>query len=249
MRKQITALYKLFNGEPLARFELMKKISNLIFPAYQFKWPQMEWWNNREFNHYLEKFHEKNGMNSDRHWMLDQLLRLTYNVPGDTSECGVYLGASSYLICKFNAKLKDCSRQHFIFDSFEGLSKPGGNDGSHWSVSDLSAPEESVRKALEEFAHTTYLKGWIPSRFAEVEDKSFSFVHIDVDLYEPTRDSMAFFYPRTNPGGIILCDDYGFTTCPGATSAVDEFLRNKPEKMISLCSGGGFMIKGCSTQG
>jgi len=38
-------------------------------------------------------------------------------------------------------------------------------------------------------------------------DKTFLFVHVDVDLYEPTRDSIAFFYPRMNLGAVSLCDD------------------------------------------
>ena len=74
-------------------------------------------------------------------------------------------------------------------------------------------------------------------------------VHVDVDLYEPTLASLAFFYPRMNPGGVMVCDDYGFTTCPGATKAVDEFLHDKPEKMIALPNGGGFFIAGVSTAG
>jgi hypothetical protein len=49
------------------------------------------------------------------------------------------------------------------------------------------------------------------------------------------------------PGGIIVCDDYWFTTCPGATKAVDEFLADKPEKMLPLAQGGGFLIKGQAT--
>ena len=114
-----------------------------------------------------------------------------------------------------------------------------------WPKSSL----EEVTLALAPFPNTVLLPGWIPERFAEVRDKTFCFVHIDVDLYQPTKDSIAFFYPRMQPGGIILCDDYGFTTCPGATKAVDEYLGGKLEKMISLCSGGGFMIKGCMTQG
>ena len=79
-------------------------------------------------------------------------------------------------------------------------------------------------------------------------DRAFSFVHVDVDLYEPTRDSFAFFYERLSPGGILLCDDYGCTTCPGATKAADEFLADRPEKMISLDSGGGFFIRGLPVQ-
>ncbi|KAJ8134476.1 hypothetical protein OY671_012311, partial [Metschnikowia pulcherrima] len=90
-------------------------------------------------------------------------------------------------------------------------------------------------------------KGWIPERFDDVKEKHFAFVHIDVDSYQPTSDSMNFFYQRMNPGGIIVCDDYGFTTCPGATRAVNETLRDKPEKMIASPDGGGFLIKGIST--
>ena len=43
---------------------------------------------------------------------------------------------------------------------------------------------------------------------------------------------------------IGLCDDYGGTTCPEATEVIDGFLAGKPEKMISLDAGGGFLIKG-----
>jgi hypothetical protein len=52
-----------------------------------------------------------------------------------------------------------------------------------------------------------------------------------------------------NKGGLILCDDYGFTSCPGATKAINEFLQDKKEKMISLSGGGGFFIKGTETSG
>ena len=88
------------------------------------------------------------------------------------------------------------------------------------------------------------MKGWIPSRFDEVSHRRFAFVHIDVDLYEPTRDSIAFFYSRLSEGGILLIDDYGFSTCPGATRAVDE--AGLSHTMIALSDGGGFLIKGLS---
>ena len=46
-----------------------------------------------------------------------------------------------------------------------------------------------------------------------------------------------------NKGGIILCDDYGFSTCPGAKQAVDEFLAGKPEKIIWLSGSSAFIVK------
>ncbi len=57
-------------------------------------------------------------------------------------------------------------------------------------------------------------------------------------------DSIEFFYERLSQGGILICDDYGFSTCPGATQAIDEFLEDKLEKMIMLPDCGGFIIKG-----
>ena len=77
--------------------------------------------------------------------------------------------------------------------------------------------------------------------------KQFSFVHVDVDLEQPTRDSIEFFYDRLTIGAIFLCDDYACTTCPGATAVIDEYLKAKPEKMIRLPGGGGFFIKGTKT--
>jgi len=230
----------------LARFELLRRLARLLLPQYRFKWPQMEWWDADWFNAYLDRFGERRGMNTDRRWMVYQLMRLVQAVPGDTAECGVYRGAGSYLICRMN-QAAQAPRRHLIFDSFEGLSRPLAEDGSHWVEGDLACGLEDVRRNLGEFDQVQYLKGWIPSRFEEVADRRFSFVHIDVDIYEPTRDSVKFFYPRMNPGGVIVCDDYGFTTCPGATRACDEFLADKPEKMVALCSGGGFLVKGTTT--
>ena len=87
------------------------------------------------------------------------------------------------------------------------------------------------------------MRGLIPSRFPELDERSFSFVHIDVDLYQPTFDSIAFFYPRMIQGGLILCDDYGFTSCPGAKKAIDEFMADKPECVVQLPTGQALILK------
>ena len=38
----------------------------------------------------------------------------------------------------------------------------------------------------------------IPKRFNEVKDNKFSFVHIDLDLYEPTKESLNFFGEKSS---------------------------------------------------
>lgn len=229
------------------RFKLLVKLGSLIFKQYPFKWSQLDWLRDTSFNRYLAKFGEENSLNKERRWMVRQLLRLVDAVPGDTAECGVFEGAGSYLICQANAESPTFKRSHHIFDSFEGLSAPHPTDGAYWKQGDMSRNEDIVRQNLGEFSEYEFHKGWIPDRFVDVAEKHFAFVHIDVDLYQPTFDSLKFFYSRMSPGGIILCDDYGFTTCPGATKAVNELLADKPENMVALPGGGGFLIKGTST--
>ncbi len=242
----LTALI-LHPDDEVVGFDVLRKTGRAVFPRYRFKWPQMDWWQEAPFNEYLKRFDELDGLNTDRRWMMYQLIRLVDAIPGDTAECGVFQGAGSYLVCRILQARPIPERKHFIFDSFEGISTPSANDGRYWSEGDLSADLDTVQDNLSEFENISFHKGWIPERFPDVEDRTFSFVHIDVDLFEPTRDSLTFFYPRMNDGGIILCDDYGSSFCPGATRAIDEYLGDKPEKMISLSGGGGFLIKGCAT--
>ena len=229
------------------RLYLLRLAGKLLVSSYRFKWPQLDWWKDRQFTSYLDRFGELSGLNTDRKWMLHQLLRLVADVPGDTAECGVFRGATSYLICCANKQARAGAKIHHLFDSFEGLSQPEPIDGKHWNEGDLKCDIQSVRAALADFEKLEFHQGWIPERFDDVKDKRFSFVHIDVDLAQPTRDSLAFFYPRMETGGIIVCDDYGISTCAGATRAVDQFLKDKPEKMLALPDGGGFFIAGRST--
>ena len=224
-----------------------------LCPEYHFKWPQLAWPYSKAITDLCKVYpQEWTGFNLDRRHNLLQMLRLIQDVPGDTAECGVFEGVSSFLIHRY-APPHDAPRIHHMFDSFQGLSAPGDDDdGQHFTKYALACAEGQVRENLAralqgDLSHVRFYKGWIPSRFAEVSDTVFALVHIDVDLYAPTRDSIAFFYPRISPGGIIICDDYGFTTCPGATKAIDAYLADKPEKMLLFASGGGFLIKGQAT--
>lgn len=233
------------SGSRDRRLEALRAGAHRLVPDYRLTWPQLDWWKNADFNAYLDRVGERDGFNTNRKWMLWQLLRLIAGVKGDTAECGVYEGASSWLIC---AATQGSGRTHHLFDSFEGLSEPDPSDGSFWKRGNLAASEELVARKLKPFIdRLEFHKGWIPDRFSAVKDKVFAFVHVDVDLAAPTRDSVEFFYSRLAAGGILLCDDYGFDTCPGASAEIDDFLRDKPEKMIPLDGGGGFFIKGTLT--
>ena len=181
-----------------------------------------------------------------RHYLLYQMVERALRNEGDFAECGCWKGQSSYLIASI-LKEHDFEGQFHIFDSFEGgLSQLSEEDrnGRREITEVFPSTLEEVSANLKEFDFVTLYEGWIPQRFSEVDGKSFAFVHLDVDLYQPYLDSLKFFYPRLVDGGVICFDDYGFTQFPGAKSAVDEYLRDEhPRLFLEIPTGGALLIK------
>ncbi|MCP5182116.1 MAG: class I SAM-dependent methyltransferase [Pseudomonadales bacterium] len=181
------------------------------------------------------------GVPADRCAFLHAVGRIAREraLDGDTAECGVRYGKSTFFLL---SALASPDKPHHIFDSFEGLSAIGARDRpagetKRWQAGDIAVGEDVTRGNLAAFSNCVFHKGWIPERFPDVADRRFALVHIDVDLYQPTRDALEFFYPRMVPGGMILCDDYGFASCPGATQAFDDFFADKPEFILPIPTG------------
>ncbi len=60
-----------------------------------------------------------------------------------------------------------------------------------------------------------------------------SFLHLDMDVFEPTKFALDFFYNKISKNGIILIDDY--EQVKGATKATQKFLNeNKKLKLEKL---------------
>lgn len=182
------------------------------------------------------------------------VLTLDRNIgKGDVAECGVWQGHSAHMVASI-LKKRGFTNKFFIFDSFQGLSEitpldvnelfPLSEKQIEEQRSLLACSEDVVRSNLSEFDFMEYYAGWIPSRFDEVEDRKFILVHLDVDLYQPFRDSLMFFYPRLVEGGVIVFDDYGLTQFPGAKTAVDEAVEEfHPTLFYKIPTGGAFLIK------
>lgn len=190
-----------------------------------------------------------NRLRRERHHTLYHLLRRVDVLSADVAECGCFRGLSAYQIAS-SLKTRRFNGIFYIFDSFEGLSEYTHEDFSNGNAQGcadrrkhFACDENIVRVNLKEFAFISYMKGWIPARFSEVAQRKFSFVHIDVDLYNPIKESLEFFYPRMVSGGIIAFDDYGCLAFPGAKKAVDEFISDKSDFFLPLPSGEAFLIK------
>lgn len=188
----------------------------------------------------------------DRRFTLASLMKSVRGLRGSTAECGVFKGVGSAIICRALSDTYAGNEQHFAFDSFEGLPEPrevdrDANRKLHWKEGDLAVPESIAKSLLGEFPFCQIVKGWLPQSLSIAQGHCFRFVHIDVDLGQPTLDVLDFFYDRIVPGGMILFDDYGFISCPGARTAVDQFFANRPEPVLETTAGQAIVVKADSS--
>jgi hypothetical protein len=211
------------------------------------------WWRQRSWMEPYKEHLQPDGRAGTRilarRFMLIELAKSVANLRGSTAECGVARGTGSALICE---TLKDTYKPdefHFAFDSFAGVSEPTSADVTaagtcNWYKGKLSHDFESVQNRLGKFPFCRVVRGWIPQCFQVLHDSQpFRFVHIDVDLYEPTLASLNALYPRLVPGGVIVFDDHGFRNCPGARKAAEEFFAEKNDSIVELTTSQAFVIK------
>ncbi|EPA05240.1 TylF/MycF/NovP-related O-methyltransferase [Candidatus Nitrosarchaeum limnium] len=161
-------------------------------------------------------------------------------ISGDMAEVGVYQGGSAKIICE----VKGNNKLH-LFDTFEGLPKISDKDThfgiKYWTDKQFSNTDiESVRKYLKDYEDVSFYKGKFPDTSVPVTDSKFSFVHLDVDLYESTTECLKFFYPRLVKGGIILTHDYHTN---GVHSAFTEFFQGKNIPIIPINGSQCMIVK------
>lgn len=173
-------------------------------------------------------------------YLLYSLAEKTNKIEGDMAEVGVYKGGSAKLLRATNDK-----KILHLFDTFEGLPETSEFDNEkQFQKGNYHGTFDEVKHYLQDCNNLKFYKGYFPDTAVGMEDTSFSFVHLDVDLYESTKSALEFFYPKMTQGGIIISHDY--TSAPGVKKAFDEFVKDKTEIVLETYgSSQGFLIK-CS---
>ena len=178
-------------------------------------------------------------------------------IDGARAECGTLKGFSALLMSRL-AQAADAGfageRMHIV-DSFEGLSAPQAED----AVADptaknrkvfpaakgaMACPLEHVRSVLQPFPQIEFHQGWIPEVLKQLPETRWAFVHIDVDLYEPTLGCLEYFVPRLAPGGIIVNDDYASPLFPGGGLAWDQYCSKHRLAFAALDTGQTVLVQG-----
>jgi len=166
------------------------------------------------------------------------LLRQIHKIEGDIAEVGVFKAGTSEIICKYKGKKK-----LLLFDRFqEGLPEPTKEDAGTYKNGQFTSNIKEVERRLRKYPNVFIYPGTFPETSEPIKNKKFSFLHIDVDLYKGTKDSLKFFYPRMSEGGIILIHDY-ISFSEGVRKAVDDFFLDKPEMVFGTVGKHCFIIK------
>lgn len=167
----------------------------------------------------------------DRLYTIYQAIKNVARLPevrdSEMAEVGVYKGGGSYFIALTLAALELKSVNLNCFDTFSGHAQVDVRAEDPFQKATLfnDTSLESVQKYLSIFENVKTYKGRFQDTNFKVDRKKFSFIHLDMDLYEPTAYALDFFSKRLLSGGIIIVDDYGFLTCPGVKQAVDHFMK------------------------
>jgi len=183
------------------------------------------------------------------------------DIPGDFVECGVWRGGNS-LIAAAMCNLLGSEKNVYLFDTFEGMTKPTDRDtfaqsgrsaGDEFRKNQRSSHNEWCYASLEDVRSNFDRWGLLGERVRFVQgdvagtlaDESLlpaiiSVLRLDTDWYESTKLELEVLYPRLSPGGVLIIDDYGFWA--GARQAANEyFLTTGPRPFLQYIDNTGRM--------
>jgi O-methyltransferase len=160
------------------------------------------------------------------------------NIPGALAEAGVFEGHASRFIHRLAPE-----RRYYLFDTFEGFDKDDLDPEISEDKRFRSTSVDAVLHFIGDQRNLIVKKGRVPETFSGLESERFAFVLLDMDLYKPTLSALAFFYPRLSIGGYLMVHDYHNDESNWACRrAVDEFMQNKPERIIEIADIWGSVL-------
>ena len=171
-------------------------------------------------------------------YAIDRLKK--YKLKGIFVEAGCALGGSSILI----SKLKNTNSKFYVFDVFGMIPPPTEDDtkdvhqryktiveGNSKGLGDdpyYGYQDNLYEKVLENFSsfdvdpqeeNVQLIKGKVQDTMEISEPVAFA--HVDVDWYDPVKTCLQQIWPKLQPGGVLILDDYH--DWGGCRKATDEY--------------------------
>ena len=164
------------------------------------------------------------------------------NIIGDFVECGVWRGGNALLAAAI-FKSYGSNKKVYLFDTFEGMTKPQlidesaangksalnefnkrqKRDYNDWCYASIDDVKDSFRRFNLLNENVTFVKGDVLKTLDDERSLpiDISVLRLDTDWYESTLHELKCLYPKLQKSGILIIDDYGCWR--GCQKAVDEY--------------------------
>lgn len=166
------------------------------------------------------------------------------NIEGDFVECGVWKGGSCMLYAIALLKMNAIEKNIFLYDTYEGMSKPTIKDSciNGTSVSKIFSDSQAwCDSSLEEVKTNMFSTGYPKDKLkfikGKVEDtipdtipEKISILRLDTDWYDSTYHELVHLYPKLSLFGILLLDDYGYWK--GVKNATDKYIKENNIRIL-----------------
>lgn len=180
-----------------------------------------------------------------RCWEIWHLVEQLKYVDGDFVEVGVWRGGSGCLTA-LRAKALGLNATIHLCDTFSGVVGTGEHDPDYKGGEHSDTSRDIVIALAKELGldNVAIRTGIFPDETgAEVADLRFRMCHIDVDVYLSGLNILEWVWGRLNVGGIVLFDDYGFSTTAGVTRLVNELGVRDDRLWIHNLNGHAVLVK------
>jgi hypothetical protein len=174
----------------------------------------------------------KASINGERNHILWHYAKLASNLPGDFVEVGTFMGESAFFMAR------QCKTNMHVFDSWQGSVDVSEYDGEFYKDHQFLCEVTAAQKTLDGL-NVNFHFGPVPFELDTLGD--ISLLHIDVNLYAPTKATLEALWDKVVPGGYVLVDTHD-NVSEGTTKAVVDFFVAIKE-MTMLPTGKILVIK------
>ena len=175
-----------------------------------------------------------------------ELYKMILKVPGDVFEFGVFKGASFIRLCQFRDALENQHTREIVgFDFFGKFPTDKIKSSADLNfIDDFEKTDGTgiTNKDLENilskkgFRNFKLIKGNVFDTLEEYirgkPELRISFLHLDLDVAEPTEYVLDTLFDKVVSGGLIVIDDYN--DVEGATQVVDKFIYDRNLRLETL---------------
>ena len=166
-----------------------------------------------------------------------EVFKKTSKTKGEIIEFGVFKGNSLIRLISFNKIYSKYKKKIYAFDVFGKFPIATNKKDISYrrnfiknaGKNSVSSRELNYILKKKNFKNFHLIKGdvlkTIPLFLKKNKKLKFSFINLDLDLYEPSLLVLEKFYPKLSKNGIIVLDN--FKQFYGETKAVREFVKIK----------------------